>query len=44
MTGLTPPVLGDRGKPAGLLLWRRYRAGGTSKARLKARLNAASDS
>ena len=36
--------LGDPGELAGFLLWRRYRAGGTPNARLKARLNAASDS
>jgi len=30
--------------PGPALLWRRYRAGGTSNARLNARLNAASDS
>ena len=36
--------LGDRAELAGILFWRRYRAGGTSNARLKALLNAASDS
>ena len=36
--------LGDPGELAGFLLWRRYRAGGAPNARLKARLNAASDS
>ena len=34
----------DRCELAAILLWRRYWAGGTSNARLKARLNAASDS
>jgi hypothetical protein len=36
--------LGDTGRLAGFLLWRRYRAGGSPNTRLKARLNAASDS